>query len=97
MATVTILIGNTDNKLTQQEWSEFCASVENVATAYGPVQFSGYSTGSAPWQNACWVIVTDGLEVGLKTRLSMLARYYRQDSIAVIAGTTEFVEAPDAD
>ena len=91
-ATVTILIGNTDNKLTQQEWAEFCEGVSDVALRYASsVQFSGASNGTAPWQNACWVIVLEGDYAGLTTRLGILAHHYKQDSIAVVVGATEFV------
>ncbi len=89
--TVTILIGNSDNKLTQAEWAEFYAHVDEAVNTHAKsVQFSGPSNGAAPWQNACWVAVTDG-ESNINPRLAVLARTYRQDSIAVIPGHTHFV------
>ena len=30
MTTICIQIGNTDNKLTQQEWSEYCRAVRGI-------------------------------------------------------------------
>ena len=96
METVTILIGNSDNKLTQVEWSEFYAHVDDaVGTHAQSVQFSAPSNGAAPWQNACWVAILSGRESSqrLSERLAVLASNYRQDSIAVVTGVSRFVEA----
>ena len=95
--TSTILIGNSDNKLSQQEWSQFCGAVAECVEAYAAtVEFSGHSLGPAPWQNACWVFTetADPPRPGLRRVLAHLAEQFRQDSIALIAGNTEFIVPP---
>lgn len=102
MSTVVIQIGNSDDKLTQQEWSEFVSDVQDLLiTEYNSqIHFHGVSVGSAPWQNACWVIDASKEWIGepaivtmLRDELAALAKKYRQDNIAMTVGETEFVEA----
>ena len=92
---IVIQIGNSDNKLTQQEWSEFWHAVNNsVSNNCHEVHFSGLSDGNAPWQNACWVANPMKLNI-LKNELSRLCVTYNQDSIAIIEGNTQFVTAEE--
>lgn len=96
MTTAAILIGNSDDKLTQEKWSAYCQDVGWIISRYGArPHFSGHSVGSAPWQNACWVIdIPEDLSVDqLKFELGRIADKYRQDSIALLVGDTEFVKA----
>ena len=95
MATVTIQIGNSDNKLTQSEWSDFCSQVQLIVEEEKcTIHFRGYSPGDAPWQNACWVIelFDSNLNI-LRAMLAGIAKRFKQDSIAFTVGETEFVEA----
>lgn len=94
MKTVVIQIGNTDNKLTQQEWSRFVHTVNcHIAEMRldANVYFRGSSPGDAPWQNYCWVLTAESLN-DLQSRLARLAHAFRQDSIALTVGDTEFVK-----
>lgn len=94
MSTVVVQIGNTDNKLTQQEWSEFYDEVDRIMRDSGTVHFAAPSVGSAPWQNACWAVTLHAPDTWyLRKRLRNLAADYQQDSIAFLVGETEFVEA----
>lgn len=98
--TAVIMIGNTDDKLTQREWSEFVSDVTHLLLVYRvQLHFHGCSVGSAPWQNVCWVfdapkdlIGEPAIVVELRPELARLAAKYRQDSIALTVGKTEFVE-----
>lgn len=94
MRTVTILIGNSDNKLTQEMWSAFCSALEQeIAEAQSRIHFSGYSLPNKPWQNACWVIeVVETEWIILRAELSRLARLYLQSEIAILVGETEMVK-----
>lgn len=96
MTTISILIGNSDDKLKQSEWSEYIQAVQMIiASLEYPIHFHGYSQGDAPWQNACWVVeANDGFYV-LVEHLQMVAWAYRQDSIAVVEGDTTFVKPKD--
>lgn len=92
--TITILIGNSDDKLRQAEWSWFCSQVHDYLRAHGyEIHFAGYSSGNQPWQNACFVaeVWADNIEQ-VKGYLSRLAEANQQDSIAFISGVTEFIK-----
>lgn len=53
----------------------------------------GCSHGAARWQNAAWVaeIVSPKNLEDVRTDLRIIARQFRQDSIALTTGNTEFV------
>jgi len=56
MNTYVIQIGNTDDKLTQQEWYAFVCDVDAILLAYSTTtHFNGGSDSRAAWQNHCWV------------------------------------------
>ena len=55
--TVTIQIGNSDDKLTQTRWHAFVAEIEQTCTCVmEKMHFNGGSPSSARWQNHCFVI-----------------------------------------
>lgn len=93
MNTVTICIGNSDDKLTQKEWSEYVGHITAMLRKiYAETQFCGFSPSEAQWQNACWVVnIHDHKIQDMKNRLDHIKSMYNQDSIAVIVGETEFV------
>jgi hypothetical protein len=93
MKTITIQIGNSDDKLTQMKWAHFYADVNHEITqANTRVHFAAPSPAQAAWQNACWVIEIDGSEaLALRATLSRLREQYQQDSIAWTEGQTAFV------
>lgn len=92
MKTVTIQIGNTDDKLSQLKWSEFIRSVD-VFLSIVKVHFRGFSSGNESWQNACWVFEVEYEDdyIAVKKNISRLAVQYKQDSIAWTEGETEFI------
>lgn len=84
MATAYVSIGNSDDKLTQQEWHDFHRDVRCELIGAG-ARFHGQwaSPSTDPWQNACWCVeVVDGVVEELKANLGRLAVKHRQDSIA---------------
>jgi hypothetical protein len=98
--TAVISIGNSDDKLKQEEWSQYVSDVHDFIMRWRfPIYFHGLSVGSAPWQNACWILDARDLfgEPGgmaidiLRKELHVLAKKYKQDSIALLLGDTEFV------
>lgn len=94
VATAVVQIGNSDNKLTQGEWSGFIEDLYTAAVEMGQIHFFGFSDPTAPWQNCCVVVeIPVPLEIRLRATLSRMARDYRQDSIALTVGTTHFVPA----
>lgn len=93
MTTLTIQIGNTDNKLTQQQWSDFVLETNQTIAQYAQaVHFFGGSPNWYAWQNVCWVI-----EIGrtllpvLKRDLVTLKDRFNQESLAWTLGETVFI------
>jgi hypothetical protein len=93
MNSITITIGNSDNKLTQEEWSYFVGEMHSIIlTHVKSIHFSGGSNFDRPWQNACWVCETfpDKLSE-LLGKIIECREGYRQDSVAVIMGNVQFI------
>jgi len=92
-----ITIGNSDDKLSQQRWAEFCQQVDrHLKGAVFLRHFHGYSLPNAAWQNAIWAIeindASDALVDAVKEGLRRLADQFKQDSIAwTQAPFTEFL------
>lgn len=82
--TVYVSIGNSDDKLTQADWSNFVTSVEQrVKFRAHVVHGSWRSLPDDPWQNACWCFEISSLAADwLMGDLKLLACGYGQDSIA---------------
>ena len=96
MKTIYVSIGNSDDKLTQREWAEFCIKVEREVYRWGGRVYGAWQ--SAPvseYQNACWCfdVLNEWAEEQHKKALKNLAREYHQDSIAwAEVTTTQFLE-----
>lgn len=92
MKTIYISIGNSDNKLTQLQWSAFCNETE---TRLGCVarewHFVGFSKPDAPWQTMCCCIVVANNSMNeLRQQCKALAANYGQDSVALAVAEVEF-------
>ena len=102
LAVVYISIGNSDDKLTQFQWSAYVGDVSFVVRRAaelpgGALHGAWLSEPSSQWQNACWALQlpADAASVEhLKMRLAEVADQFRQDSIAwAVAPNTEFIGA----
>jgi hypothetical protein len=99
MAVVYISIGNSDDKLTQRQWSGFVAAVGGAVSRAavmpgGRVHGAWTSGNHLPHQNACWCLQLPADErfvTVLRVRLGRLARRFRQHSIAWAVADTEFI------
>jgi hypothetical protein len=91
--TIAVLIGNSDNKLTQSEWSQFCSQTRDcIEDISNEIFFSGGSEWDAPWQNACWTISVDSGNLDLlKQRLTTIRKEFKQDYVALLCGSTIFI------
>jgi hypothetical protein len=88
------MIGNSDDKLSQKEWSLFCAHTKTRLGGIKDLQFHlmGYSWPGSPFQNACFVIEIDIDQIEEVMLIAgNLAHKYRQDSVAVMTGATHFI------
>ena len=88
---LVISIGNTDNKLTQQEWSNFVQEIDKVITEYGKVHFFGGASNWLPWQNVAWIIEVDNHRLSLDRRLEEIRKKYNQDSVFLMVGDGLFI------
>lgn len=95
MKTVTLQIGNSDDKLSQQEWSNFICMVDETITMFrGNLHFSGGSAADKPWQNYCFVFELDEdilVTKSFQHQLKDIREKYKQDSIAWLEGNNLFV------
>jgi hypothetical protein len=93
MKTVTIQIGNSDNKLGQKAWSEFIRETRQVVGRHcGQVHFDGGSNFDSPWQNVCIVAEVQAIDKqALCDALGDVRSKFYQDSAAVTFGQTKLV------
>lgn len=95
--TVTIQIGNTDNKLSQATWAEFVARMNyvlNVGVGEESlvIHFFGAPPNYSEHQNAAWVVeCANRYFLKLRENVSRTRQEYNQDSAAMTVGDTEFV------
>lgn len=98
--TIYVTIGNSDDKLTQAEWAQFFADVDDVIRGFAAtVHGSWHSLPASPWQNACWcfeLLPAVGMQEydadRLKKQLHVLAKHNRQNSIAWAEAQVFFVQ-----
>jgi len=100
---VYVDIGNSDDRLTQREWSDFIFAVQKIVdwtcfTLHG-VRFSAPAD---PWQNASWCVgFADNPHgrssaLSLRAALARLAADFHQNSIAWNqVNETEFIRPPN--
>lgn len=84
MINVFIAIGNSDDKLPQKAWADYCGAVSDLVFMVASViHFEGHSLPTSRWQNAMWSIEVDDLEVmTLQRDLRYIAMRFGQESIA---------------
>lgn len=92
--TVVIQIGNSDNKLSQFDWSKFVRKTFSLINKRADmIHFTGFSTPDAPRQNACWVFTIDSNESHLLwDNMKQLRIEFKQDSSAWTEGITVFLD-----
>lgn len=82
--TICIEIGNTDNKLTQQEWAKFVNEIHSAIVRWcNEIHFSAPSVGWADWQNAAWIFICNKNMVKyLRADITEIRKKYNQESVA---------------
>jgi hypothetical protein len=89
--TITLQIGNSDNKLTQIEWSAYARAVHALVEHYAAnIYYHGFPAGDAPWQNACWVFDIEE-DATLKELLTKGREFFDQEAIAWTEGVTVMI------
>jgi hypothetical protein len=95
MKLIYITIGNSDNRLGQARWSNFCFSLEQVVGRLADrVFFVGYSLPNSTYQNMCASFhIKDDDVLALRSVLRGLAMDYEQECIALcVSDGAELVE-----
>lgn len=96
--TVHIAIGNSDNRLTQQQWAAYWYEVDRLVQFTAPhIHGAWLSASASPYQNACWgfELGTGNLRGRMQDVLREIAGRYGQDSIAWNESDTEFLLATE--
>jgi hypothetical protein len=89
---VVVSIGNSDDKLSQIEWSKFVTEVHILISQFGSIHFFGGSPNYEMWQNAAWLIdIGDEFVEKLKPQLSAIREKYKQESAFFLCGDGEFI------
>lgn len=92
-ASVVVSIGNSDDKLTQAEWSEYVKEVRRaMASRCRQMYGEWYSSGDSPFQNACFCgeFYLDTLK-GLREVLTAIRIEHKQESVAFLVGEAKFI------
>lgn len=90
--TIAIQIGNSDDKLTQKQWACFALGIRDVVEDAIQIHFWGASLNYEPWQNLCCVCeVREGNLDNFLRRLSQIGKHYKQESVAVLVGDSQFI------
>ncbi len=99
MTTVYVSIGNSDDKLSQQDWSRYCEAVDERCRIWAHETHGFWaSLATAPYQNACWCIeINADIAPKLKESLRLEALRFSQDSIAWAEALTQFLRPPAVD
>lgn len=83
---VYVSIGNSDDKLSQAQWSRYVTDVQHLWEDYFPdlhLHGEWFSSPQSFYQNACWCIDFVGrIHQELVENLRTLAAKYHQESIA---------------
>lgn len=94
MPTITLQIGNSDDRLPQVRWHEYVEAVRNLVELDPglAVHFFGAPPNWAPWQNAAWVFTAeaDALPV-LREQLAVLRKRFDQQALSWTEGETTFL------
>lgn len=88
---VAVSVGNTDNKLTQQEWSHFVEDINHRFIKLGKVHFFGGAPTFAPWQNVAWIIELKVSVIEFTSIITKIREKYNQESAFILYGEGLFI------
>lgn len=81
---VYVSIGNSDDKLSQNQWAVFFSCTALLLQRHAKVHGQWASEPASAWQNACWCVEIETLTKAefIKAELTRIAEDFRQDSVA---------------
>lgn len=93
MSTLLIVVGNSDNKLSQIDWSDFVGDIRNaIEKTDATVHFFGGASTWEQWQNVAWVIDAKQESIDwLLFHIKEIRERHQQDSAFVMIGDGMFI------
>lgn len=94
---LVLSIGNTDNKLSQQDWNRFVAAMDGVVNkAAKAVHFFGGPSTWMKWQNVAWIaeIQDEDTHIAMSRLMGEvreLREEFGQDSVMIIFSKPHFI------
>jgi hypothetical protein len=88
---LVVSVGNTDNKLTQQEWYQFTSDVNDEVMQCGKTHFYGGPPNWWKYQNVAWIVELEVSVVEFTSRITKVRERYNQDSAFILYGEGRFV------
>ena len=95
---IYIGIGNSDDKLSQAEWSDFVRDALEACQVAGTINGAWFSEPTARYQNGCFCIrqPKPAKEKWLRAQLANIALEYEQDAISWAEASTDLIRGKDA-
>lgn len=93
LTTVTVCIGNSDNKLPQAMWADLIRDVFLVVNAISSdIYFQGGTSAESRKQRYSYVFACECRKLaGLRRGLRVVRKHFIQDSIAMVVGDTQYL------
>ena len=90
---LVVSIGNSDDKLKQSEWSDFCREMDNLMGRCGKIHFMSGSPNWFPWQNVAWIVklLSPATMATASNDIAKIREKYKQESAFVMYGTGNFL------
>lgn len=90
---VYVGIGNSDDKLSQQEWHAFIFRINSLCEQVGKVAGAWFSPPVSPFQNACFAVqnIKPAKRAWFRSALEAVAADFRQDFISYAEAEMQFL------
>jgi len=91
--TAIVLIGNSDDKLTQKDWHYFVTDVRTIIWTFEKeTHFIGSTEPFSQYQSACFVFEMEKNQLeAFKNKLVLVKLRHKQNFIALIVGNTQLI------
>ena len=94
MINVAILIGNSDDRLTQAQWANYVNTMRHqISRHVEEIHCESLTASDSSRQSACFVVSTmnTASKSGLRSAVIQVRRQFNQDSVAWLEGKTELI------
>lgn len=91
--TAIVLIGNSDDKLTQKDWHYFVTDVRTIIWIFEKeIHFIGSTEPFSEYQSGCFVFEMEKNQLeAFKNKLVLVKLRHKQNFIALIVGNTQLI------